>query len=381
LPDQSENETVFDKNVLEQMQRHLSAMACTIFTSDARIPRYLMKTGLALTMQSARILQGAVPEHESRSVWQEFQNKLEAFYLFEHVDSALDIDPSSTNFSLPELLNQASALGRYYSVWAVEGLGHYYTHLSLQRNNLPTGLLQDSVARDLPNSSILPLHAGLGLSLAEFLFARTDDYQTGVECFIKACRRNSREGYVGVAYEALGFVCRNLYPGLVSSIHRHLSESNNELLPYFWHGVGRAIYFSPLNVLPCRSAPWAGIEMCMTESPEALAHRNALAGFAWAMTLVNIRHPEIIALLLEHHGSTMTEADAFINGVYSAAIAWQDSDPQDRYLDALCRYQPMLTDICRRAIWTRYIQQPCRQAQRVYKSLSDAELIGTIFRV
>src|SRR5258708_19112509 len=105
---------------------------------------------------------------------------------------------------------------------------------------------------------------------------------------------------------------RNLYPHRLGSMDIYLSRAHREIYPCFWHGVGRAIYFSPLNFLPGRSAPWAGIGMCMSEPPDASARRNALAGFAWAMTLINIGYPEILTQALKHHGDSLTEPEAFV---------------------------------------------------------------------
>jgi hypothetical protein len=377
LPGSSGPDTIAGSEALGQIQLQMEAMARAVFTLNAFTPRYVMKTVLHLTLQSIGLFTRIAPGHECWSAWQEVHNKLQAFYLFEHVDSALDI-VSDRSFSLPDLV-QALNLDPYLSVWAAEGLGHYYTDLALRRETIPRGLLQDGVARDLPNSSIAPLHAGMGLSLAEFLLSRASNCQIAIDSFIEACANNARDGYLGVTYEALGLVARNLYPYLLDPIHKYLSQYHEAVVPYFWHGVGRAIYFSPSNFLPYRSAPWAGMQMCVDESPDSVARRNALAGFTWAMTLVNIRHPEIMVLFLKHHGSNMPEPDAFIQGVYSSVIVWRDSAPQDTYIEALCRYQPSGSDPLLADLWNQYVRQPCRQAMHDYRALSDAGRIGTVF--
>jgi len=90
---------------------------------------------------------------------------------------------------------------------------------------------------------------------------------------------------------------------------------------YFWHGVGRGAYFAPANSLPYWSDPWQCFETSM-RIPHELGRRNAVAGCAWAMTLVNLRQPEIIATLLDQYGSQLAADDAFANGVFSALAVW-----------------------------------------------------------
>jgi hypothetical protein len=202
-----------------------------------------------------------------------------------------------------------------------------------------------------------------------------------VDSFVHACVANSDDCYVEAAYESFGLACRSLYPQLVDPIYEYLFQRRHELLPYFWHGLGRAIYFSPLNLLPGRSAPWAGIQMCVSEPPNELAKQNAMAGFAWAMTLVNIRDPEVIQLLLQHHAKNMPEPQAFINGVYSSVIAWRDSSPEDASLAALARYQPNSSTDGLVDLWNYYVARPCLQALTDYQAIHDAKRVGTIFRV
>jgi hypothetical protein len=378
VPDAAGSRVTLGQDFLDQLLQQMAALACDIFTLEASTPHYATKAALDLMLALDGFVSRAILGGENRNNWQEFQNKLQAFYLFEHIDSILNIVPGS-KLPLPDLVEKASGLGPYYSVWAIEGLGHHYTNLHLQSNISPQDLLRDSIAIHLPKSSMLPLHAGMGLSFAQFSLSGTRNCQDAVDCFVEACGCNSQEGYVGVAYESLGLVCRNLYPQLVSPIHLYLSQRSHELLRYFWHGVGRAIYFSPLNFVPLGSATWDGIQMCVRESPSELANCNALAGFVWALTLVNMRYPDIIRVLLEYHSHEMPEPQAFINGVYSSVLAWRDSSPQDNSLEAFVQYRPNTSAPGLVDVWNEYVGQPCRQALRDYQALSDARRLGTIF--
>jgi len=364
----------------EALQQEMAASACSVFTSDTWITSSLMRTILDLTGASAGLLQGAITERKNQASWREFQNKLHAFYLFQHVVSAIDLPAGNTDISLPELTEKARSLGPYDSVWTLEGLGHYYARLYLRKNILPSNLLRDSSRDGLPAWGLLPLHTGMGLALAEFLLRNISCCETAADCFREACQHNSQDGYVEAAYEALGLVVRNLFPDLVGPIHTHLSKNYCDLLPYFWHGAGRAIYFSPVNLLPYRNAPWKGMEMCADPSWGPVPRRNMLAGFAWAMFLVNLKYPEVLDLLLECHAGNMPEPAAFMNGIYSAAVVWRDCAPQEKFLQGLCNRELNGTDQFSREAWGNYIQSPVRKALDDYPYLSASHRIGCVFR-
>src|SRR5262249_17566078 len=106
------------------------------------------------------------------------------------------------------------------------------------------------------------------------------------------------------------------------------------------HGAGRGIYFAPINFLPYLSRPWQGYEMCVRETPNDVARQNAVAGFAWAMTLVNLRHPVILAAFLEKHGERLAKDDAFSTGIFSALVIWRACAPTETSISDLLQYQP-----------------------------------------
>ena len=85
---------------------------------------------------------------------------------------------------------------------------------------------------------------------------------------------------------------------MVRIVDRGLSAIDPDIVGYFWHGVGRGLYFLPINALPCSSSTWRAVEMAHEEAPHTLGRLNALGGLAWAVTLVNIRHPAILEAFL-----------------------------------------------------------------------------------
>lgn len=349
---------------------------------DAFTPRYVMKTAFEVMLQSAEVLKNVTPEGCNRLAWQEFQNKLQAFYLFEHVDSVLGLS-ADANLTLGEMVSKTRILGPFFSVWATEGLGHYYTYLItaglLQSSgSIPKGLLSDTNS-DLPRDSLVPLHTGMGLALAEALLARGYDTASLAENFLQVCRANARPEYWRASAEALGLVVRNLHPGLIPSLDQYFLQTDEEMLACFWHGVGRGIYFTPPNFLPYWSEPWQGYEMCMREPPHEVGRRNAVAGFAWAMTLVNLRQPEIVAGFLERYGRFLAARDAFANGVFSALVVWLHCAPHDTSVRGFLDYQPDLSNHELGHLWEAQVRRAGQAALQFFSTHPDVKM-GELFR-
>ena len=366
-----------------QIQRQAFTTISDLFSQEVPTPRLAMRTAFQIMQDSAEIMELLTPYRDGQIAWAELHNKLQSFYLFEYIDLVLDISPE-VEPSLQELLNRASRLGSFFSVWATEGIGHYYSDWHLARGSLPELLLPGQDRRDLPPSSLIPLYAGLGLSLAESFLRIVDieqiDTGIAVDRFIQHCQNNVRKGFAGEVCEALGLATRNLYPHLVNTIDLHLSQIDDALLAYFWHGVGRAIYFVPTNFPPFRNAPWKAVEMCLREPAHSLGKCNALAGFAWALTLVNLRKPEVMATFLKHHWKDVANSDAFANGVCSAVLVWHDCAPGDEDLDEFRRYAPPKSDTSLVDLWTRFVTQACNDALRYHPIIAKRGVIGEIFR-
>jgi hypothetical protein len=298
--------------------------------------RGLFRLTLGGLQQVAGWVASVLPDRDQRLVWQEFRNKALAFELFANVDSVLQLRPGH-NYSADELIEKALQLDPYESVWAMEGVGH----LLAERQ-------QDAGQRLFPSDPrlLVPLHVGMGLSFANRILttlrktASPLEVRQAVESFTRVCEIGSTPGFEPVAFEALGLVARNVYPHLVPSIARQSAGIEAELEEYFWHGVGRGLYFLPGNAMPASCAPWIAIKAAERESPHELARRNMLAGLVWALTLVNLRHPEIPALFLKHHGDVICRDDVFRNGLTSAILIWRASSPEDPSLQSFFRYRP-----------------------------------------
>lgn len=352
--------------------------------SQSFTPRNAAKLTLDFIRQAAAAGARLLPEVEDRLAWQELQNKLQAFTVFEYVDKIL-AGQSKSGLTLAQMLGKTAELDSYSRVWATEGLGFYYAERMSKEKRLPQDLLKEINTGDLPEHSLIALHAGMGLSLAERHLARlkpdgdAEEIKDALKLFIALCQRNARAGYIGATFEALGLVARNLYPQFTPIIGSELGKLKSGLENYFWHGVGRAIYFAPTNFSADSATHRRVIEMTQQEPPDEIGRKNALAGWAWAFTLVNVRQPEILANSLRHHGDLLAASRAFINGFESAVIVWNESAPGDAYLPSLFSFEPK--DARAAAIWQRQIKPAGTEAlQNIHPVLKERRQFSELFR-
>ena len=362
-----------DRNALFTRGNLMVDFLRNVLNLNAFTPRYMLKTALDVMLQSTDLVKGITPE-DGRHSLQEFHNKLQAFYLFEYVDSILGFSEGEVP-NLTEMLYSTHSLGPFFSVWATEGVGHYYAYQFAISSPSPPGILSDAI--NVPAEHLIPLHTGMGLALAEVSLNRHTALETLADAFVQLCQRNSRHEYWPAAMEALGLVVRNLRPELIAPLDRLFSSGHDDLRAYFWHGIGRGHYFTVFNSLPRWNAPGQGFEMCL-QSPHELGRLNALSGFAWAMTLVNLRHPEIIASWLDRY-SAMITSDAVANGISSALLVWAFSAPDDHLIRALTQYQPAGGNSILPRLWENQVQQPSRLVLEC-RILNAIPEIAKIFR-
>ena len=181
----------------------------------------------------------------------------------------------------------------------------------------------------------------------------------------------ARRVYEG-SHRSTGAGHTSALPRVVLSVDRQLAAIDPDLVGYFWHGVGRAVLF-PLNALPCARSSWRAVEMAQGEAPHALGRLNALAGLVWAVTLVNIRHPEILEAFLQQHAHALSANDACANGVSSALMIWYDMQGDDPYLQAFCRYQPDATEPDLVQLWNSQVRWPGQEALQSYYGVLKAQ--------
>lgn len=344
-----------------------------VLNLNAFTPRYMLKAAFDVVLQSADVLKSFTPE-EGRASLEEFQNKVQAFYLFEYVDAVLGF-PQDAPLDLAAMLHKTHALGPFFSVWATEGAGHYYAYQLATGSAPPHGILSE--APDVPVENLIPLHTGMGLALAEASLNQHSAPEAVAEGFIQLCRRNSRHEYWPAAVEALGLVVRNLRPELIAPLDQFFSSVRDDMRAYFWHGIGRGHYFAVFNSLPLANSPGQGFEMCL-QSPHELGRLNAVSGFVWAMTLVNLRHPEIIASWLDRWSAMITD-DAVANGIFAALVVWACCAPDDHLVRTLSQHQPAGGNSILHRAWDNQVRQSAHLALR-YRRLKATPEIAKIFR-
>jgi hypothetical protein len=341
-------------------------------------PRGAIREVMSVAWHAAALAQ-RITSGEDKLFLQEFQNKLESFSLFEHIDYALNLDAFNSQ-TLSQLVNCVAALDPSISVWATEGVGHYFANCYLANHNEAHALMSDPDLLELSKASLVPLNAGLGLALAEWLLETRNQPldRRAIDAYVGLCRNNCSPGYEGVGFEALGLAARSLHPHLISPIDALLSIHYPDLVDYFWHGIGRALYFSPTQFLPLCSGPWQGFDMSFQEPPHESGRRNAVAGYIWALTLVNIRNPEIVAEFLSRKATHLLEPRAFVNGLCSALIIWNNAQPGQRQVEDFIDHRAGLSEGRLSRLWTTYVQLPWDRTLRDHSW--DERRLGSLFR-
>lgn len=273
-----------------------------------------------------------IPGRNRQLAYIETLNKLAIMELVTKVSSVL---PKEEIFpSLKTLVNRCYALGGDSSLWIIEGLGQRTIEHELKSNDKPQDFLTGEYSKDLPLGSLAMLHAGIGLGFAKhgldgLNYSGTHNLAQMVTRFIEHCQDNSRPGYFHCAIESLGLVARFEHGiQIVCAIDQVLGEIKPEFRGLLWHGAGRAVYFSPQNFIPGVKSPIPAFSMCKLEPPHKIGRNNMMAGLAWAIMLVNMKHPQIIEEVLMLHENDIRESEeAFKNGVASSSIVREVSTP------------------------------------------------------
>jgi len=293
------------------------------------------------------------------------------------------------------LLARAYRLGDFPALWAVEGLGHDVAAAYLARRRRPSFLVPSRRGGgELPAESLLMLHAGLGLAVAE---KRLDGASaTGppaalerrVETVVRESSELSRPGYRGAALESLGLVSGLFHPTLVSRVDLALGRLEPRVRGFYWHGVGRSLYFRPTGFAP--GAYPLAFNTARRIAPDRSAFLNLAAGLAWGATLVNQRSPwlleELVAGLVAGFGAgfrgggerSAVWEPGFANGVASAVVMRADTTPGADFIAALCEHRPAARH---RAAWHRLVAEPCRLGLESWlPRLRQRRRLGEVFR-
>lgn len=337
-----------------------------------------------LSSQTARQtmkLSTLLDPNQAALAWQELKNKLEVFTLVANLSSILKLTPGQF-IPLPELVQKAYTLSPFAALWAVEGLGHHYTDTYLDQKGIPHGLLSEAEAQ-VPPESLLMLHAGMGLAFASRLLDTLEPdapsasaTHSVLQQFVSLCKDNARPGYLGAAIESLGLVTRDFFPELLDVVHEQFVEVAPELLGFFWHGAGRALYFSRQYFVPVLSTVWEGVDEEAHNCPD---RESAMAGLAWAVTVVNMRQPAIMENVLRSQTQRSPLAHGFTNGMISTVVMRQDTTPGAPLISEFIQHHP--PDPQMAAVWDTRVAAPCTVAlQKYYPVLKEHHELDQVFR-
>jgi len=284
------------------------------------------------------------PEGEGATAegWQELRNTMHALERFWAAPRPFrggktgetGASPEEAERELVRRLAAADEEDPWDAIWLREGLGFRWSEAAWDAGRSPRATLPEIRWR-------LPLHTGMGLSLALRTLApltlprtgraaRTADgderaLERAVERFETLCRDGSRAGCSGAAFEALGLVAWMLHPGRVTAIDRLLGEREPPWRQSFWHGVGRGLYLTPAGSLPRMRPAVHALRSARRQAPEGAARQNAVAGVGWVLALVNVRHPRVVAGALLDAASDAGVLDALADGVARATVVWADA--------------------------------------------------------
>jgi hypothetical protein len=376
------NPAIFGLNQLgDRLQQSAVDFAWDVLRLKPFDPAWVSRTAGAAIRGAFDAARALTPGDNLSFTADVLRNTFAVVNLVNRAPAMLNLPPGELD--LREAVDRAYSIGGdYASLWLVEGLGGEYAGRNWSGDGPFKGLLTSGRSEKLPEKCLLMMHAGMGISFARQLVRLLTPYTAGAELdaalrqFIALVKANARAGYQGPAYESLGLVTRTWYRRMVPAIDARLWGLDQEVLEYFWHGVGRAIYFDPRYLLP-GATPFEGVQH---EAPHQLGLLNGVAGAAWAFTLVNIRQPEVLLTLLRLYSAILGTTDAFTNGMVSAILMAGDMIPGDPNSRRLCGCAPF-ADPGLTATWNRMIGTPCRRGMtEYYPILKSRGRLGEVFR-
>jgi hypothetical protein len=320
---------------------------------------------LGFIERSAQLMSAWLPGHEM----QEAQNKIEAFRLFAYVDQELHF--GAQQLPLRSMVGRARALSPWQMNFALEGVAYHYT----KRAGAEARLADP----DLPETAMVPMHAGMGTSLAGAALARAGDNPSkaslrgALEGFLELCQANSRAGWRENSVEAMGLAVRTLHPHLLMQASTAMGEIDAAAERLFWHGVGRSLYFVPMNFITLGGSHERALRAAIDEAPAIEDRHNAVAGLAWAVTLVNIRHPAVLENFLRaSRGIRMSSAVS--NGIVSALMVWKHMVPEGQVLAPYLRCAAPGADA---ELWNELVAAPAAHAfAAVFPALTGQDAPG-----
>jgi len=273
------------------------------------------------------------------------------------------------------------------ALWAVEGAGKDLAEWHISRGPNPTRILIDAHLDPKWDGAWLMLHAGIGLGFSHHLLGGIKDSTPDEEVrkvithIVDLCRNNSRPGYWGAAIESLGLASRFMISArFCRRVHKILCDYAPDAVGFFWRGVGRMLYFHPVNFMPGFLRPCRAIRMADVEAPTPELKETLLAGIAWPMTIVNMTDPEVMEWILENHDDYFSGSKGFFNGVVSSVVMRYDTTSDDPLIPAFMNHKPNTKNRTLCGLWNSKIKGSLETAiYSIYPILKKHQRLDEVF--
>jgi hypothetical protein len=330
------------------------------------------------------IVTALIPRRKASVMATECRNKCKIMTLVQGLESYMDREGK---VPLQTIVEKCYALGTFPALWAVEGAGKDLAEWHMAHNQNPSGILTEARLDPQWDKALLMLHAGMGLGFAKYHVERLpsspseEEVRHAVVRTVELCRRNSRPGYYGAAMESLGLVSRFMKNAdFCRRVHGVLTGAAPDSVGFFWRGVGRCLYFHPINFMPGFARPCRALDLCEAEAPSPELKETLLSGVAWALTVVNMSHPEVMEWVLAHDAEYFGGSPGYRNGVMSSVIMRYDTTPDDPKIPQFMNHRPNPRNAALCALWDSRIQQSFESAiHSIYPILKKHKRLDEVF--
>ena len=297
---------------------------------SGRLPRPVVNAAFAAAVSAVRVI-GFISSSAASAAWLEFGNILEAIRHF--ATSRFDTVSLAVHDEGLAALGGAEKAGRslsfgeptFEALWALEGLGYRNAKLALKaKSNRPLDL---GMAMRLPARHRGIFHVGSTIALAQDCLRRTArnspaDPADALASYLRICGEQVPKTLRGIEAESLGFVSATLFPEVLERAADIVSAHHRPLSAFFWHGVGRGLYLKYPPALGGPGRSWPALCSTLNASLDAEDEANTLAGYGWALGLVNLRHPSVICGRVSAFRSSGRDTEQLLRGLGEAFLCW-----------------------------------------------------------
>jgi hypothetical protein len=326
-----------------------------------------------------------IPGRSAAIAYRECKNKCKIMMLVQNLQSYVDPEGKTP---LQTIVEKCYALGSFPALWAIEGTGKDMAETAMKRNENPVGLLTNETLDPKWDGAWLMLHAGMGLGFAKHFADKlksdyTDEDVTAmVRKVVDLNRANSRPGYYGAAIESMGLVSRFLKnTAFCRKVHANLTEYAPDSVGFFWRGVGRSVYFHPLNFMPGFVRPCRAIHMAELEAPNLEMKETMLSGISWPMAIVNMTDPIVMEWVLENHDDYFSGSPGFFTGVVAAVVMRFDTTQDDPLIQQFMNHKPNPNNRTLCGLWNSKIKGSVQTAlDTIYPVLKKTGHLDQVFK-